>query len=71
MASCPINLPASSRSDTLSVEHAATEVNGDREGSDERPITDLFFEFRPVENGSNMQGPRQPAGLSSMNVHAG
>ena len=31
----------------------------------------LFFRFQPVENGGEMWGPREPAGLPSMNVHAG
>ena len=47
------------------------EVNGDGEGSDGRQITGLFFQFRQVENGNDMRGPREPAGLSSINVHAG
>ena len=31
----------------------------------------LFFRFQPVENGGEMWGPPEPAGLTSMNVHAG
>ena len=37
----------------------------------EAALVKLFFRFQPVEKGGEMWGPRELAGLTSMNVHAG